>query len=375
MGRQASEDRNESQERGSRSPSPLRRRRGPSERKADERMDDTTRVYFSDPVVVADAFNYLLYSGNPVIKPESLTPLDPAEVFQPSVDGLPLEMRQKSVSLYRDAVKLLTCMDGEKASYAILGIEGQTNLDLGMVVRAYAYNAFRYAAQRRELMNRNNDNRVFDQKGNEKYRIGGLLPEDKLHPVITLVVYLSDKPWEGVLSLHDILDVKDKRLLQFVPDYRLPLLEPHRMEHDELMKFGSDLRGILFGAKYANDASALEANLPDFAPMLKPRTLPLLNNVTHCRFQINSFDQSTHHKPEDNMQNEVKTINVWQCALNEGKKQGRNEGFVDGCIEALLKLGVDENRILEMVMESKEADSVDAEYVRQRMKIKGGHRK
>ena len=91
------------------------------------------------------------------------------------------------------------------------------------------------------------------------------------------------------------------------------------------------------------------------------------------------------------MQKEVKTINVWQCALNEGikqgiqqgiqqgrqqgKKQGHNEGVVDGYIEVLLKLGLDENRILEMVMESKEADSVDAEYVRQRMKLKVGHRK
>ena len=47
------------------------------------RIDTETKAFMSNPARFADAFNYLLYGGQPVIKPENLKPLDTTEIFYP----------------------------------------------------------------------------------------------------------------------------------------------------------------------------------------------------------------------------------------------------------------------------------------------------
>ncbi len=50
--------------------------------------------------------------------------------------------------------------------------------------------------------------------------------DDKLKPVITLVLNLSGKPWDGPVELHEILNVKNKKLLQYINNYRLNIVSP-----------------------------------------------------------------------------------------------------------------------------------------------------
>ena len=47
------------------------------------RIDTETKAFMSDPARFADAFNYLIYDGQPVIKPEDLKPLDTTEIAIP----------------------------------------------------------------------------------------------------------------------------------------------------------------------------------------------------------------------------------------------------------------------------------------------------
>ena len=47
-------------------------------------------------------------------------------------------------------------------------------------------------------------------------------------PVVTLVFYTGTKPWDGPLSLYDMLDVSESMkdwLLQATPDYRMNLID------------------------------------------------------------------------------------------------------------------------------------------------------
>ena len=74
-----------------------------------ESVDALSREYFSNPEVFADAFNYLLYDGKPVITPDSLTPMDPNEMFLPSHSGLV----GKAFERRRDLVKQFACKRGE----------------------------------------------------------------------------------------------------------------------------------------------------------------------------------------------------------------------------------------------------------------------
>ncbi len=46
-------------------------------------MDTEGKQYLSNPVFFADAFNYLLYDGEQVIKPDALKELDATELTVP----------------------------------------------------------------------------------------------------------------------------------------------------------------------------------------------------------------------------------------------------------------------------------------------------
>ena len=50
-------------------------------------MDARTKQYISRPYIFADAFNYLLYNGEQVIKPEALKPVDTTEIITPYGNG------------------------------------------------------------------------------------------------------------------------------------------------------------------------------------------------------------------------------------------------------------------------------------------------
>lgn len=45
--------------------------------------DILSKEYFSNPVSFADVFNYLIYNGEPVIRPENLHPVDASEILLP----------------------------------------------------------------------------------------------------------------------------------------------------------------------------------------------------------------------------------------------------------------------------------------------------
>ena len=249
-----------------------------------ESVDALSREYFSNPEVFADAFNYLLYDGKPVITPDSLTPMDPNEMLLPSH----LRLVGKAFERRRDLVKQFACKRGEEASYAILGIEEQTIPDWGMPVRSMTYDALRYNSQIQTIRHDRLKNGEQEEARKSIPFFTGLLSGDKLKPVITLVVYLSDMPWPGTRTLHELLNIPDEGLKRFIPDYKLNLIEPYSMSPEELRKFSTDLRGILYGAKYAHDnARLLEGVLSEeLCGGLHPHSVPLFQKITNYNFSL-----------------------------------------------------------------------------------------
>ena len=71
-------------------------------------------------------------------------------------------------------------------------------------------------------------------------------------PVITATIYFGADDWDGPLSLHDMLSVKDNRLLRAVPNYWINLIAPARIKDADFEKFNSDLGIALKVLKYQN---------------------------------------------------------------------------------------------------------------------------
>lgn len=77
-------------------------------------------------------------------------------------------------------------------------------------------------------------------------------------------LYLSETP----LSLHEMMAVKNKNLLNFVQDYQIHLIDPAKLSAEDLERFSSSLREVIGYIKYSKDKKRLSEFLTDNPRML-----------------------------------------------------------------------------------------------------------
>ena len=134
-------------------------------------------------------------------------------------------------------MKCLSAMTNEHVAYMILGVEEQSDIHYAMPVKDMVYDSLHYASQveeaarshRREARKTREDKAIDKEIGLEEVVTGkkvssgeyltGFYKEDRLIPVITLVVYFGPDKWDAPVCLHEMLSVTDEEILAFVPDY------------------------------------------------------------------------------------------------------------------------------------------------------------
>ena len=288
-------------------------------------VDILSRKYMSDRNHFADTFNYYLYDGRAEIDPNDLSPLDTSEIAVPYGNGARVPVQK-----YRDVIKYWKVMTDGKALYAILGIEAQANVHYAMPVKNGLYDLMNYSRQVEEARN---SYRLKNGKGRNKNRnnrrkkmilspaeyLSGFRKEDRLIPVITLVVFFSASEWDGPMSIHEMLCTDDETLLQYVPDYRIHLLEPYKMENSDFEKFQTDFGKVLKYIKYSGDKDKLHeiTHDSDAYKSIDNDSAVLMNAVTGSKLKI---------KPEE--------VKVDMCkAIDDMRKESREEGKIEGRIE------------------------------------------
>ena len=254
--------------------------------------DIETKKYMSDPAVFADVFNYFLYGGERVIDPDGLLPLDATEVVVPygNKGRTPLQR-------IRDVMKEWCMMKDNSTVYALLGIENQSNIHYAMPVKAGLNDYMAYAEQVEEAsksyhQNRNKKRRrqLLRMKGNEY--LSGFRKEDRLIPVLTLVVYYGSHEWDAPRSIHEMLLVKDKRLLPYVPDYRVNLITPEDISDEDIDLFESGFGELMLFIKYSHDKKRLKKLMDDHEQFtcLDSDTANLINVLTDSKLTITEED-------------------------------------------------------------------------------------
>ena len=156
--------------------------------------------------------------------------------------------------------------------------------------------------------------------------LSGFNKDDRLRPVITLMIYWSDKEWDGKLSLHEIIDFPDEKLKSFIPDYRVNLLSPSRI--DDFAKFRTEISEVFQFIKCSGDKSALTALLNGNAEFrqLDRASAEVINVVTGLNFEF------TKEGGKVDMCKAIEQIK--ETAMAEGEKkgfaQGEKHGFAQG---------------------------------------------
>ena len=266
-------------------------------------MDQLTKELMSDPHVFADAFNLLLYDGNPMIRPEKLTlnhgiyDLESSEnksgqvsdsgedagncdailgasseakvrqehVFEDSSEVLLLPddpvlrlveenletQHQIHLERLRDILKRCVWMSDDAHHYLIMGIENQTEVHYLMPLRTMLYDALTYARQMSDLRAK-----LRKEQAPLKHMIQGAPKNTKVRGVITLVCYFGKKSWDAPTHLHEIVDVDDEHLLRYIPNYFINLLDPHCIPIEKIDKLQSEL-GAIYACYHAEKAQTI----------------------------------------------------------------------------------------------------------------------
>lgn len=178
--------------------------------------DAITKEYMRNAKVFADAFNFLLYKGRPVIDPDRLHAMDLVEIVLPyGEDGAVVPARR-----YRDNLKHLTAMEDGKAAY--------------------------------------------------------------------LVLLFGPEPWDGPMSIHEMLADVEEELLPFIADYRINLIAPASVDAESMNRFQSSLREVLLYIKYSRDRKQLK-NLRDSDSRYREPDLEaalIINTVTNSKLKL-----------------------------------------------------------------------------------------
>lgn len=285
------------------------------------KVDIATKQYMSHRDIIADAFNFYIYDGRQVIKPERLQKIDTAEVALPYGNDA-----DTAVQKLRDNLMLWTMAMDDKAMYVVLGIENQDKVHYAMAVKNMLYDALQYAKQveesKRSYRDKSKERTV---KLNSEEFLSGLKRDDKLMPVITLVIYFGDKDWDGAKSIHEMLSVDDDEILSYIPDYKINLIEPAKISDDEFDKFQTDLGAIIQFIKHQSDEDGSWIKGKKRFEHVEREAVELINLITGTKF-------TGDHKEEV-----VDMCRAWENSINNAKNEGMREGMREGIREGELK--------------------------------------
>ena len=313
--------------------------------------DSESKKYFSNNLYFADLFNYLLYDGRQVIDPKELKEQDVTSIV--SVNGKNNESTNDkkagiSIQRYRDVLKLWEAKTDDHAVYILFGAEIQSNTHYAMPVRNGLYDMLGYSKQvedkARAYRNRHRKGNTSSEDsydsicvedGTLKVRLSnaeflsGLRKSDRIKPIITATVFISDEEWDGPLSLHDMLDIEDKELLKFIPDYPVNLIAPAYIKDEDFNKFNTDLGFAMKVLKY--QSSGADRILESTTEGPDGETAVFLNKVADLELEFDDKEEK---------------VNMCKAMDNAYKKKE-----VAGAIKGMKRLGASDNDIIPEIMD------------------------
>ena len=241
--------------------------------------DVKVREFLSNNERFADLFNFYLFHGKQVIKPNDLQEKDTASVL--SLYGIDKKEVQKQ--RWRDILKSAIIKSSEYGIFVLMGIENQSDIHYAMPVKNMIYDAMEYGSQVREAATKHKKKKDYDNK--DEF-LSGFKKSDKLTPVITLTVYWGPDEWDAPRSLYEMMDDRYENILPYVDNYHLHLIVPNEISDFDL--FQTSLGEVLEFIKVSNDekrADELINNKPAYKK-LEHDAISVINVFTGIQISV-----------------------------------------------------------------------------------------
>ena len=277
--------------------------------------------YFDNNVRFADAYNGILFDGNPIIKPEELEECD--SVF------IQLFETQNGKKIVTDKIK-----KWRGQHLAILPIENQSYIDYRMVLRIMLEEVMAYEKQRKQALSNLDLTGQKLEVGNEF--LSGMKKEWKFVPVIPLIIYLGkEEAWDAATTLYELLDI-DEILKPFVNNYKINLYDYH--SENDFSKFKTENRFLFELLFNRSDQDKVEAifNEAYHNYDLDRRASETLLKLVDIDIDLDSIKVIENGKEKYDVCKAIDDMKA--SARDEGIKLGIKQGIELGTLTTLYKL-------------------------------------
>lgn len=305
------------------------------------RPDAVMQSYLSDKGRFADLFNGIFFQGEQRIRSCDLQ--DSSERYS--------ETTGHGTSRLRDIKMTLK----GRNTLRILAVENQANIDYTMPYRCMQYDTMEYGKQLRE---RKNSNRAGGLLKTPSERLCGITKTDRITPVYTLCLYHGEEPWDGPLSLRDMMDFGNDSdgMEPYFADYPLRLFCVN--EADSFEMFHTELRELFSAMKYRKNKKKLQELIVhnEHYNHLSPDTTEALSvflNIPDIWKKREQYRNKTSESEEYSMCQAIEEMKEEYFArgISQGISQGIEKGSLDKTrmiVQNMLKHGFSDKEICEM---------------------------
>lgn len=207
------------------------------------KKDNALELYFEDNERYADLINGYVFNGEQIVRGQDISEKDGR------ASGVAGRIRKRlEVQKYRDAMRRVAL----GTEFVLIGLEHQDEIHYAMPVRVMLQDAAGYDEQLRSVRRLNRRRRGLN--GGEF--LGGFTREDRMKPVLTLVLYYGTEAWDGARDLYGLMDRNKypEQIMDMVNNYRIHVLEVRRFR--EIGCFRTDLYEVFGFIQKAGDKEA-----------------------------------------------------------------------------------------------------------------------
>ena len=210
-----------------------------------------------------------------------------------------------------------------------------------MSVRNMLYDSLSYVGQIQRMWTKNVE-KMSTAEFLSKFR-----KDDRLIPVLTLVFYYDVDQWDGSKDLYGMLqwsedEKKNAVLKEYVPNYRINLIDAGNLEH--LERFKSDLQEVLGMIQCRGDKENLLKYINDrkeYFQNVDEETYYVIREFLHSERMLKGNIEKSQGKG---------TVDMCK-ALEDLYNEGIECGMVKGVVETLHDFGVEKEAAIQRVMQ------------------------
>ena len=206
-------------------------------------------------------------------------------------------------------------------------MEGQERIHYAMPMRVMGYD---YGTYKKQYDDNAKKYKNANGMSRDEY-MSKMKKMDKFIPVITIVVYYGENPWDGALSLHEMLNIP-KEVEPFVNDYKMHLIEArknnlklHNINNIDLFNLLEILLNKDEKLKETKEKAIQYASEHD----VDKSVIMTVAGAANCKMDYDMIAGK----------GSVDMCTVFEETRFEGRLEGRLEGKLDGRAEEIIETG------------------------------------